>query len=294
MKEKTISTIIPAEKQIKAHIFQGKEKNKQFLLTAGIHGDEATSIVVLRDTLSYLERIEEDLLGTVIVIPLCNPEAFRYKERTSPADSQDLNRAFPGNKEGGITERVAASIWSIAKNSDYILDLHGCGMNCYPYILTLHEKHLAKSFVRNIPWEFVVHSHGTDGQLFVEALREDIPAAIIEMRGGDAYLDLEDRTTFREVIQKTIHNLGFLQTGGEKVVHTFLGEIEQIISQGQGVFIPKVKPGDTVEENEKIGELTDTPLLSPVAGRVVKLSRPAIVFPGDLVAGVASKAREEE
>lgn len=293
MKERTIGRVLPARKRIKAHIFEGKNKeSKNLLLTAGIHGDEITSILVLQDLLPFLERIEgERLHGKVTVVPICNPEAFRYKNRGSPADSQDLNRVFPGDSDGGLTERIAASIWKLAQESDYILDLHCCGLNCYPYILTLHTREIVTPFVRHIPWRLVVQSHGTEGQLFIEALKEDIPAAILEIRGGNSRLDVKDRQKFGHIVRNLLKNLDFLQADGKHIEKNFLGRIQQIRTQKEGIFIPKVEAGDIVEKKEKIGEIDGEPISSSVSGKVIKLSQPAIMFPGDPVAGIASNKK---
>lgn len=256
-------------------------------MTGGIHGDEATSIVVLKDILPYLEKVEgEQLHGTVIVIPTCNPEAFRYTMRASPADSQDLNRIFPGDPSGTATERIAASIWNQAKECDYVFDLHGCGTECYPYIL-LHKREIAIKLVKHIPHRVVVTSHGTGGQLFVEALENNIPSAILEIRGGNGVVDLEDRTYARKLIRKLLENTGFLEGDGEQVDQQILGKIEAVHAQKSGVFLRKVTPGDGIEKGEVIGTVDREAVQSPVSGRIIKIRKVSMTFLGENLAGIA-------
>ena len=66
--------------------------------TGGIHGGEATGIYVAQKVLAFLEE-NELLKGSVKMLPIANPAAFRRLQRTSPYDGLDLNRIFPG-KEG--------------------------------------------------------------------------------------------------------------------------------------------------------------------------------------------------
>ncbi len=241
----------------------------------------------MKDILPYLEKVEEEELhGTVIVISTCNPEAFRYTMRASPADSQDLNKIFPGDPRGTATERIAASIWSQAKECDYVFDLHGCGKECYPYIL-LHKREIAMKLVQHIPHKVVVTSHGTGGQLFVEALEENIPAAILEIRGGNGMIDLDDRTYARELVLKLLENTDFLEGEGEQVDQQILGKIEAVHAQKSGVFLPKVHPGDRIKKRELLGTVEGDPVQSPVSARVIKIRKASVTFPGDNLAGIA-------
>lgn len=288
MKETDIGPDFFTEK-IKAYTFEGgQEKERKILLTAGVHGDEVTSIIVLKDLIPQLRRMEKkSVQGQITIIPVCNPEAFRYKNRESPRDSQDLNRVFPGDTEGSPTERIAASIWKRAQDHDYVLDLHGCGMECYPYILSLYEKNHASKLIRNIPHEIVVKSYGTTGQLFVEALNAEIPAAILEIGGGKGLIDLEDRHYTKEVVLNTLENLGFLQGNGDHVQKEFLGKIKNMRAQKEGVFVPKLEPGETIKKNKKIGEINGENITSTLRGKVIKRSPPGIKFLGDPLAGIA-------
>lgn len=293
MKVKRIRKIVPPKDQIKIYEFTGKKKEKKkILLTAGIHGDEGTSIVALQNLVSDLKKMENnELVGTVKVAPICNPEAYRYKRRESPADNRDLNRIFPGNKEGNISERIAAALWEIAKQSDYVFDLHGCGMECHPYIL-LHKKEVAMELVGNIPHKVIVKSHGTEGQLFVEALEEGIPAAILELRGGNGLIDPEDQKYAHQLVLNLLKNLGFLPEPGETTQQTFYGNIQDIVAQQNGVFLPQKGAGATVEKKEKIGEIDDQNITSPIRGKIVKIAPLQITFLGESLAGVAPLKQE--
>jgi predicted deacylase len=105
------------------------------VITANIHGDEATGVGAVH---ALLGRLESGLLrGVVHLYPSLNPDGLVSASRTVPADLQDLNRLFPGDSLGNPSERLAHVLWSdIARRKpDLLLDLHADSPAAIPYIL---------------------------------------------------------------------------------------------------------------------------------------------------------------
>ncbi|OJI92401.1 hypothetical protein LY10_03105 [Planktotalea frisia] len=75
------------------------------LMIAGTHGDEfegPSALMRLVDDLSL-----KDISGQIIIVPALNATAVRASERCSPLDGVNLNRAFPGDPLGSISEQIA-------------------------------------------------------------------------------------------------------------------------------------------------------------------------------------------
>jgi uncharacterized protein len=74
---------------------------------------------------------EEDcaaLDGTLVIVPVANPFAFAAGRRETPFDGVDLNRVFPGNAAGTLTERLAHTLCNgFLRDMDLIFTLHGAG-----------------------------------------------------------------------------------------------------------------------------------------------------------------------
>lgn len=105
------------------------------LFTAGIHGDEYEGPVSLLKLGRELEP--EAVQGRVIILPALNLPAVRNNTRLSPIDGKDLNRVFPGNPRGTMTEIIAHYVrHAIVPLCDAVVDLHsgGYSMNFVPYI----------------------------------------------------------------------------------------------------------------------------------------------------------------
>jgi len=96
------------------------------LLMAGNHGDEYEGQVAL-SRLARTLRLE-DVQGRLIILPAVNAPAAAAGRRTSPIDGGNLNRAFPGDPEGGPTAMIAHFVDSVLLPlCDYAADFHSGG-----------------------------------------------------------------------------------------------------------------------------------------------------------------------
>ncbi|PMR73235.1 N(2)-acetyl-L-2,4-diaminobutanoate deacetylase DoeB [Billgrantia endophytica] len=96
------------------------------LLTGGNHGDEYEGITTLLKLASELEAGE--VSGRVIIVPMMNAPAAMAGRRTSPMDGGNLNRSFPGDPDGTVTERIADYFTRVmTPMCDVVLDLHSGG-----------------------------------------------------------------------------------------------------------------------------------------------------------------------
>jgi len=96
------------------------------LLTGANHGDEYEGPIALLDL--ALNISPEDVSGRIIMVPAMNYPAFRAGTRTSPIDAGNMNRAFPGDPEGGVTAKIADYFQrTLLPMADYVLDIHTGG-----------------------------------------------------------------------------------------------------------------------------------------------------------------------
>jgi len=96
------------------------------LLTGGNHGDEYEGITSLLKLSQHLSA--KQVQGRVIIVPMMNYPAVLNGTRTSPIDKGNLNRAFPGNPCGTITEQIADYFQRyLIPLCDYALDIHSGG-----------------------------------------------------------------------------------------------------------------------------------------------------------------------
>ena len=90
-------------------------KKKNVLFVTAMHGDEPIGVRVIN------ELRKTNLKGKFSSI-IANPKALEKKVRFIDAD---LNRVFPGSKNGNYEERRASIIFKKIQKYDCVIDLHG-------------------------------------------------------------------------------------------------------------------------------------------------------------------------
>ncbi|AXT62082.1 succinylglutamate desuccinylase [Aquimarina sp. AD10] len=106
-------------------IERSKEPGPTVLITAGIHGDEINGVEVVRQIIA--KKINKPKRGSIICIPVLNVFGFLSMNRFFP-DGRDLNRVFPGTKNGSLASRFAFQfINEILPSADFCLDFHTGG-----------------------------------------------------------------------------------------------------------------------------------------------------------------------
>lgn len=96
------------------------------ILTGANHGDEYEGPIALHDLANSIDI--ERVRGRVIIIPMMNYPAFQAAQRVSPIDQLNMNRVFPGQPKGSVTQLIADYITSaLLPMCDYVLDIHSGG-----------------------------------------------------------------------------------------------------------------------------------------------------------------------
>src|SRR4029079_14995320 len=135
------------------------------LLSAGLHGDEVNGIEIVRQLI--IQGINKPKTGTIICIPIINIFGFLNQTREFP-DGRDLNRVFPGSKNGSLASQFAYHVMKeVIPNVDYAIDFHAGGAsrfnapqirvvpdneelkdlaNVFQAPFTLYSKHIVGSF----------------------------------------------------------------------------------------------------------------------------------------------------
>ena len=96
------------------------------ILTGANHGDEYEGPIALHDLANTIDV--DKLRGLVIIIPMMNYPAFQAAARVSPIDQLNMNRVFPGQAPGTVTQLIADYFTStLLPMCDYVLDIHSGG-----------------------------------------------------------------------------------------------------------------------------------------------------------------------
>src|SRR5690606_4019086 len=103
-------------------VVHGQRTGPRLCLTGGVHGDELNGVEVVRRLAWSIEP--EELSGTIIAVPIVNLLGFSRGSRYLP-DRRDLNRFFPGSRNGSSASRIAYSFFeAVIRHCDALVDFH--------------------------------------------------------------------------------------------------------------------------------------------------------------------------
>lgn len=111
---------------IPLHVIHGAASGPTLTLLSMLHGDEWSMLQTLAELITRVDP--SAVRGTLLVVPIGNPYAFRQLRRTSREtlefDSADVNRVFPG-EETWLTRRVAHVITrEVLARTSHLIDFH--------------------------------------------------------------------------------------------------------------------------------------------------------------------------
>ena len=275
------------------------------LLTAGVHGDEFEGPVAL---MKLLHRLEPDeVRGRLIVLPALNAPAVRDASRVSPLDGANLNRAFPGDPDGGPTAMLAHLVESVLlPECDGAIDLHSGGKAAWftPCALASRAEDgsisapnmaLAEAFGAPLVW--VLGALNENRSLNSAPTRAGVPMAAAELGGGGAVSPAPLAVAERGV-ENALRHLGLLAGApepGEAPRRVELRRPEQVLhAPHEGLFEPAFAPGEDVADGAPAGTLYSlteperppTPLAFATGGLVLARCHRGLVERGEMLAMV--------
>ena len=99
-------------------------RGRRICVVTGVHGDELEGQYVAFALNQRLSEHPEQLSGTIDIYPAINPLGINSIERSVPMFDVDLNRTFPGDPTGDVTETLAAAVIDDLTDADVVIDIH--------------------------------------------------------------------------------------------------------------------------------------------------------------------------
>ncbi|MBO5509426.1 MAG: succinylglutamate desuccinylase/aspartoacylase family protein [Lachnospiraceae bacterium] len=277
------------------------ERLKRISVVTGIHGDELEGQYVCYLIEERIRKHPECLKGIVDVYPAMNPLGVDSITRGIPGFDLDMNRIFPGNKDGMMAEYMAAKIIEDVEGSDLAIDIHAS--NSYlkeiPQV-RINEQHqdwlvpIAKYLNMDYIW---VHSAATVLEsTFAYSLNSmGVNTLVVEM-GVGMRITNEYAYQLTEGIFNVMKSMGMwdgpIGEIREPIVSTD-GNVHYLNAGVEGVFVPKPMHWKNVGKGELIGEIVNPltgeapePVVSPVNGIVFTLREYPVVYAGSLLARI--------
>jgi predicted deacylase len=313
------------ECRIPFQILNGAQAGPVLCLESTLHGWEPVGAEIIRRALQRVDPA--DVSGAVLALPLAHPFAVEFGGniegagvRTSPSDNLDLNRVWPGKRDGAgfptpngwLTEQMAYAMWNeVVKKADYLIDFHdGTGscdelpvafpqgypdgeQGCRPD-LTEQVRELAKAFGSMVTWWRGGRGLNTTMISGSFAANGGVPM-VVEAGGASAFDETVDMAV--ENVLNVMKHLKMID--GELVLpkrQIFVDNYVVYRSVAGGYYLaePEVKLGAEVKKGQVLGRVID-PLTSEerevtrsqVNGIIISRRIKMPINPGGYIAHIA-------
>lgn len=251
----------------------GRDGGKRFSIVTGIHGDELEGQYVCFELIRRIEEHKELLTGTVDVYPAMNPLGIDSITRGIPAFDLDMNRIFPGSREGSMTEYLAAEIVEDLLGSDMCIDIHASNIYLTEIpqvrINELHKEVLVP-YARHLNVDFIwIHGANTvlEATLAHSLNSRGTPALVVEMGVGMRITKAYCHQLVDGIFHLMAH-MGVWQgetiVPREPVVADDNDDVCFLNASAAGIFIQEAKHWEKIQKGEHIGDI-----IHPLTGRVL-------------------------
>ncbi|HIT65293.1 MAG TPA: succinylglutamate desuccinylase/aspartoacylase family protein [Candidatus Ventrimonas merdavium] len=265
------TTILPGERRnvqipvpdappLEAVCLCGADLGRTLVVTAGVHGCEYVGIQALRRLARELDPAA--LTGNVILLPLANPTAFYAgAKQVVPEDGVNLNRAFPGDRKGSLSARLAFALEeALYPAADLLADLHGgdCSEALQPLVFfptageeAVNRASQAAAKALTVPYR--VRSAARNG-LYSWAVQKRIPALLIE-RGEKGLWSEQEVDACCEDVRSLMRHLNILPGGNPPRDQTEIVEAFYAEAESEGFWYPAAGFSQQVRKGELLGHL---------------------------------------
>lgn len=256
-------------------------------LIAGMHGDELNGMEVVRRILDRgLHKVKR---GTVVCMPVINIYGFLNYSREVP-DGKDVNRSFPGRRNGSLASRVAYYLMhDVIPFIDCGIDFHtgGAMRSNYPQVRAVLRDDVNMDLARAFGAPFTIDMPFRPNSLRKEASRKG--KKIIVYEGGESLRF--DAHAIEEGVAGTLRlmkHLNMIDNAPEpKEENRVIWNSSWIRARHAGLFQPNIQCGQLVRRGEWVGTITDPfgefkeEIKTQHTGYVIGLNNGPVINAGD-------------
>lgn len=290
-------------------VYPLKGNEKRISVVTGIHGDELEGQYVCYQLLKRINDNIEKLNGIVDIYPAMNPLGIDSITRGIPGFDLDMNRIFPGQSDGSMTEYIASKIIDDISDSAVCIDIHASNIYLHeiPQIRIneiSQEKLIPLAKFLNVDFIWV-HSAATvlESTLAYSLNETGVPTLVVEM-GVGMRISKDYCNQLVDGIFCLMKELGIWSgdviTPKEPIVSVDKN-VNFINAVAAGIFVPEVDHWKNVKKDEIIGNILNPlngnvvdKILSPSDGIVFTLREYPVVDEGSLIARILEYGTEEK
>jgi predicted deacylase len=243
---------------------RGAGEGPVLCLLSAQHGTEINGSAAIHLLFRHLDLA--DLAGVIIAAPIANPLAARIKRQAFPTDHgwtencpHNMNRLWPGEADGTVTQRMAAALWEhCVQPAHAVIDFHGHAPQYGPLTLVRATSDAGLAVAKAFGVAHLQMTRETrGGYLYDVAAREGKAAILVELPPL-RIVDPKSVRTALAGIRNVMANLR-MTAREERPIEVALAwpeaESHTWHAPTDGIVLAHVDPGSIVQEGKLVAEL---------------------------------------
>ena len=294
--------------RIQKRRIQNGKSNTRLSFVTGTHGDELEGQYLAYMVGSFVDSHIEQLDGILDIYPALNPMGIDSITRGIPMFDLDMNRVFPGSRDGTMAEAVCAAIVDDISGSDVCIDVHSSNifLKEIPQIrISVPTAEILVPYAKLMNVDFVwIHDAATvlESTLAHTLNTRGTKTLVVEMGVGMRITKEYCEQLFDGVLN-LMKQLGMWNGETSTVREPVISEGREVgfvNSDAAGIFVPCADFGDNVKQGDHIGDVLD-PLTGTIVekvaavcdGMIFTLREYPVVYGGSLLARILQPAGGE-
>lgn len=301
----SVPLAVNEELKIQKRRIQNGSSGTRLSFVTGIHGDELEGQYLAYMVGSFVDAHIDQLDGILDIYPALNPMGIDSITRGIPMFDLDMNRVFPGTKQGTMVEVICSSIIDDLCGSDICVDVHSSNifLKEIPQIrISVPTADMLVPYAKLMNVDFVwIHGSATVlGSTLAHTLNSKGTKTLVVEMGVGMRITKEYCKQLFDGILNLMRELGMWkgETAPVREPVISLGhDVGFVNSDAAGIFVPCASFGDNVKKGDHIGDVVD-PLTSKVIekvqavcdGMIFTLREYPVVYGGSLLARILQPA----
>jgi predicted deacylase len=232
--------------EIPVVVVNGANEGPCFWVNGAIHGDEPEGPLACQIALAEVDPAQ--LSGTLVLCPVLNVPAFEAAQRGNPADTfaYDMNRIYPGNPAGYLSERVAAAhAAAMGPVADLEISIHSGGSHSFldkAIFVDERPESVELATAMGVGWGCIMSSFNPSGSPMAYMKELGKVGITVELGGRSATSPSAFARVGRELADSILNILRHYEMyPGEALYPSprYRGQQEALLAPASGIFIPE-------------------------------------------------------
>ena len=232
--------------EIPVVVANGANEGPCFWVNGASHGDEPEGPLACQIALAEVDPAQ--LSGTLVLCPVLNVPAFEAAQRGNPADTfaYDMNRIYPGNPAGYLSERVAAAhAAAMGPVADLEISIHSGGSHSFldkAIFVDERPESVELATAMGVGWGCIMSSFNPSGSPMAYMKELGKVGITVELGGRSATSPSAFARVGRELADSILNILRHYEMyPGEALYPSprYRGQQEALLAPASGIFIPE-------------------------------------------------------